>query len=494
MPCQTIEARAVPRGPQQLVQQEGAQEAGGPREQDGGRFAQARCPDLPGGSDPRVQLCVVGQRDSRFHTWPSVLQVCSQRVYGGVLVDLRALKRDPKDTLDVQCKSQACQGVAAQVEEVPIVLQRTGVDVQGLSPQLPQDPAALLRSGILREPWALLDGGPALAQRGQGLAIQLARLLVQRKRLQLHVAAGHHVVGQVPLQQVPKVPAGAAPGFDPPRCPGSPDDVGDQALVGLVHGLHRYRRVRHAAVLAQHLLDGPEVHGVPPDLDHGVVPANDGRHAPGVDLGQVAGGVVPLAVLPEEPLGVQVGPSQVSPGQPAAADEQLSAPPGGQDGPSLGHDPDLHPVHGKTHRAHVPAIQGQARELDSADVVGLADAVGVEHPGGAGEDLQRLPQQARRDHLAVQPHDPQGGEPGPDVVAVPRDQDPLQQGRGEQHLGDAVLGDERGQGPGQEHHVVGDYVYRRPLQQRAEVLPGEEDVAGDPVPRLVGAEPVPGVV
>ena len=114
VPHQAIEPGVVARGARQFVKQEGPDKAGCPRDQDRRCFAQTRSSDFALGANLRIQFCVVGQRSSRP-------RVCRKLVYGWALVDLCAAKLNPKRPLNAQGETQADQGMAAKVKEVPIV-------------------------------------------------------------------------------------------------------------------------------------------------------------------------------------------------------------------------------------------------------------------------------------------------------------------------------------------------------------------------------------
>ena len=52
-----------------------------------------------------------------------MLQVCRQLANGWVFVDLSATEFNGKQSFNAEGDFQACQGMAANVKEVPIVLQ-----------------------------------------------------------------------------------------------------------------------------------------------------------------------------------------------------------------------------------------------------------------------------------------------------------------------------------------------------------------------------------
>ena len=63
-----------------------------------------------------------------------MLQVYRQLANGWVFVNLDATEFNIKHPFNAQGDFQACQRMAAEVKEVPVVLQRVTVNVQGLAP------------------------------------------------------------------------------------------------------------------------------------------------------------------------------------------------------------------------------------------------------------------------------------------------------------------------------------------------------------------------
>ena len=171
------------------------------------------------------------------------------------------------------------------------------------------------------ERFSLFNAGPRCPRYRKSFSFQLARLLVYWKRFQLNELAGHHVERQISLQNRPQVFACPAPGIDLPRRLWRGDNVSHEPLGRLVYGFSQHRHICHITLLPERFLDGAQVNSVAPDLDHRIVPPDDCGHALRIDLGQVAGGVIPLPIPVDETLGIQVGPLQVTPGQPPAAYE-----------------------------------------------------------------------------------------------------------------------------------------------------------------------------
>mmetsp|Transcript_46731 Transcript_46731/g.146902 ORF Transcript_46731/g.146902 Transcript_46731/m.146902 type:complete len:670 (-) Transcript_46731:611-2620(-) len=411
------------------------------------------------------------------------------------------------------------EGVPPLVEEGLLGVDHRSRQLEHLCPHLAH--RSLGRRAQLRPPRtaAALDETEELWQRPrQRLVVELARDLVGRELVHRDDEGRDHVVrhGRVQLRTrlARRRLAGAAS-----VSLSLEDDEGGEMLVRPLLAHHANHARGDPLALQQRRLDGAQLHRVAADLLHRVVPPQDLERPVRTQPAPVARVVQPRVedgggrVLAgrlrrgrrreggrprKELLGGEVGPLQVPAGKAGTGDEHLAGQAERDGAESLGgvrpslrlarlvrlvrvlQNEHLDPVQQRAGRAVLSFGRRGGGEVDHGHVVALGDGVEVEQLEAGGGEREHARAQLRRHHLAAQHDHAEGGKGAPQLVARGQGggvEDCLEEGGREEHAGDGVPLQEGGEGGRVVDDRVRHHDQRRPLQQRPQHLPDEEDVA-----------------
>src|SRR5215217_4201754 len=487
---------------EQPVEQEGPEESGRSGEENVAGVTQGRgvsdgLRGYLGVEDGIGDEIINGRHRLRSPVALQLLYPVEQSSWRRVLHEQRHGDVDAEALLDLAGELGGGQRVPAEVEEV--VLRPYLVQAQHVFPGPREQRLLLPAGGVVREPGyvaRLLAGGTGRRRRKLG-AVDLARGGLNGQRLQLDEDGGYGVVRQAVLQDAPHLLAASRLRVEAPAgvaffVLGVGHDVGHEALVLALLALRNDDARFHGKVFLDGGLDGAKLDAVAPDLDHEVHAARDLQGSIGEDARPVARPVHPGTILGgdwvlRETLLRLLRQADVASSEAFTADEQFA-------GFALRdlfaifvQEIEVVPVHGNADRAVSGLlVLDQLAQVSSGHLVGLAAAVDVQE-AGVGQYLHGAPGERAGHDLAVEPQRLQLREPFSQIRPT-RVQYGLQEGRRDQGLRDLVLFDEPDEGVRIVDDVVRNNDRRRPPQERPHHLPDKEDVAPDPVARLVIAD------
>ncbi|EHM24983.1 hypothetical protein SPW_6618 [Streptomyces sp. W007] len=356
------------------------------------------------------------------------------------------------------------QRVAAEEEEV--VVGRGSAPAEHVGEQVAQQ---RLGPGTRGAPGLGSGGGPDGGQRGPvGLAVRGQRQPVQR-----HEVAGHQVLGEPLGERVAQRVGPAAVAARrlgrglPPR--GHENAVRGERQVAARCGDGRDDGLRDRGVRQEGGLDLAGLHAVAADLHLVVGTAQHLQGAVVAEPGQVTGPVHPVAGRPvgvgDEAFGGECGTAEVAVGDPVPREVQFAGHPDGGGGEGAVQDVGAGAAHGPADvRRGAPAEDGRGGPDG-----GLGRPVEVDEPVRVpGQDVRQVGGQRLSPAERAQAAQGVRGRVGEDA--------PERGGR--LHHGGRARPDERGEGEGVGHVVVGREHHGGPAEERNEEFEGG-DVEGD---------------